>query len=85
MLFCPSALTVAKGGALQMSDELTKRPFLPPSSTIVKRSMGASGRSLKSVRIPCFAGPIFPSKTIRIAPDLKEATRSGSLCSEERK
>src|SRR5262249_12897339 len=85
MLFWPSALTVASGGATQMFAELTRRPLLPPSRVITKRLIGASGTPLKSAPIPCFAGPICPSSSIRTAPLWRDATRSGSLCSDERR
>src|SRR6185503_18159246 len=73
-LVCPSAFTVASGGTAQMFEELVKSPRLPPLRVITKRSTGWSGRSLNKAEMPpCFVGPISPSTTMRIAPDLSEA------------
>src|SRR5262249_15897252 len=68
-LFWASALTEARGGRWQISGEFLSGGGGPASRVIVKRSIGASGSSSKKARIPCFAGSIRPSTTIRIAPE----------------
>ena len=56
MLFCPSALTVARGGALQMSAELTSRPRLPPFKVIVKRVDRSVGEVVEKGADALFSG-----------------------------